>query len=631
MNIECTSQRLMKCANAITHRRPQCHPFLELPSPSHTLPLVDRESQEVKLAEEITCTTSSQVSTASVLAKVGAELVANALGEASHLPRSWSRPSLSKGADRVLETETVKIFNRTNNNEANLGIVGRGVGRRKAEGDKDTSSLVRNATAAYPTTDAAVAAAAEVAFAAGKEGNAAVRRIQIFLLRRRRDRVGLSAGASAAAAATTRQTAVETTNSELPGARRAGGEGWLDGAIRQLRRTVDAFLCGQRMSSLRQDALDSHPRTGESSPSGNIQRKSALEATTIDTRRNTNTTRIAPIESENQSSTRFDDGNVNEERLKKKEDDDGLPRFPAVPLRARARSLYTLPSRSTSRRIHLAAGMAGANVANEQFETVGLKKLEADVSARLSSARSVFGLRGSDILAAFALPPPPEMAGLERTIRSGPSITATIGSVTRMSSGSCRTPPSDALQRRLHFKAVDAGWTGLGRPWGSPSRPKSAPAIRQHQRSASPKPSRLYNTAAGDIDHGGKGALRARRFGGALTALGRRLFLRRVQAAHNARRRRIRGTTDAARLKHAKRQLRIDAAASALEGVASSLDQRECVAREELQLPMVHVEQLLDIVDRTVFADQQVISKYSCTMFGTFVESPARRNRGDSN
>lgn len=484
-----------------------------------------------------------------------------------------------------------------------------------------------------------------VAVAADKEKMAAIRRIETFIVRRWRGWSGEPSAVATMAATIQAGAESETkaTAAAVPMSAGKGGIWWLDSAIRSLTQVVDEFLRGDS-SSTHSTANSKEPRlvgTVDESTGSDTQTSADSKVPTGDYRGSSEDPSSSPIETSRESIVQIDD-----DKQGSNDDDDGWPVFPPVPLRARAPSLYTLASPGNSRknRTERGGGAGGGDgvvstddAAQHEPETTifpSKYKLEADVSARLSSARSVFGLRASDVLSAFPLPPP---SGKENKL---PLPLKTMIRWRRVATPATildKTPPArtisgfrgslfspDVLRRRLRSEGYDAARAGLRLPWDFPhqGRLTSAPG-RRRPRSASPKrSSNIFNCIGGDnegardftsvvgntkCDRGGMRT--SHRFGGSLTNLGRRLLQKRRQLARDRRRRQFLGVTDAARFRHAGKQLRSVAAMRALDEILRFLDRDALVAREKNNLPEEHVEKLLGLVDRLALTGSQQVRK----------------------
>lgn len=540
-----------------------------------------RGSQAVNLADELRSIALSQATASSALADTGRQLVVDALAE-QPLPREYVRPCREiDNATAETNATRMRVDRNSNPSDNTLAksVLQTGVSGPNGNDTSLTGSGGNTESYDIPAIVAvsAVAAHGAIEIAAGKEETAAAARIQSFLRRRRQERVVAASEAERAVAAAASDPTVE------------GGGGWLGAAIRVLRQAVDLFILGEELQQA--DSVE-HSVTSKpsSAPWDCLAGNEEQENTSQDNAHayNSGTNRTTSDTTKNHHSDSDND------------EHDYLPVFPPVPLRARAPSLYTLPPPGLMRRIHNASGAGGStnNISCGDIRSGVFTKLDPAVAARLSSARSVFGLCATDILTAFSPPPPP--SGVVSSATEALSRPRTVPG-TPGHDGYRLTLSPDALRLRLRTEAKEALHAGLGRPWGS--RWRLSGAIIGRQRSAFRKNTRTY-----DADGGGGGAQHKRRrteFVRPMTALGRRLLAKRLNAARAARRRRIIGATDAFRARLVGRQLRSGAAASALEGVGRTLDDRIRIARE-MRVSPAHVEQLLDILDRFVFSESQV-------------------------
>lgn len=502
---------------------------------------------------------------------------------------------------------------------------------RSPESDEET----------MPILEEKATAADAIAVAADREQREAIRRIEAFIVRRWRDRSGVSSAEATTAEATQAGAESETkaTATAVPMSAGKHGIWWLGSAIRNLKQVVDEFLRGNS-SSMQSTASPDNPtpvETVDESTGSDTIRSADSKAPRANYGGSSADSSSSAIETSQESIVHSDD-----DERESNDGDDDWPVFPPVPLRARAPSLYTFPSPGNSRKNRTESGggsgdgvFSADNAAQHDSETTTLpskSKLDAGVSARLSSARSVFGLRASDVLSAFLLPPPSCKEGklpLNTVTRWRRKVTPTTVSE--------KTPPArtvsgfrgslfspDALRRRLRSEGHDAARAGLRLPWDFCHQGKltSAPC-RRRPRSASPKRSssifndiggdnegdRDFTSIVGDTTGGRRGMRCFYRFGVSLTNLGRRLLHKRRQLARDRRRRQFLGVTDAARVCHAGKQLRSVAAMSALDEILRFLDRNTLFTREKSNLPEEHVEKLLGLVDRLALTGSQQVHK----------------------
>lgn len=418
---------------------------------------------------------------------------------------------------------------------------------------------------------------AAVDAAAGKEETAAAVRIQAFLRRRRRDKLTAVSGEEALP-----ETKPTSTRKAVDGEQGRDCHGWFGAAVRHLHQAVDLFLL---------------PKITEADNDHADKKR---------------------IDSESEHS-----------------DDDSCdwPIFPPLPLRARAPSLYTLPapgcgdSRGTKDRRGTEPGRGGpttnGNVVRGENSITGVStKLDPDVAARLSSARSVFVLSATDVLVAFSpsLPPLPPTSPPRSTLFESNINMALAVPGTSLSKNSRRRRLSpEGLRKRLRSESEDAGRSGLGRPWGSPS--PSHVAVPRQRRLAALQREEGNDACRHKHDEGDGGErpqqpnTNTRRPSPsfamgipALIALGKGLLAQRLLARRAVRRKRLLGKVDGFRARHVGRQLRVEASADALEGIHRCLDHRMSIAREEANVSARHMQQLLGFMDRFVLSDSQVSS-----------------------
>ncbi len=649
-----------------------------LPSTS----LEQRGSQAGRLADELRRIASGQAAASLAMSDAGARLVADARAEqpppreyslhsgASRRRRLYGGGKLSEssgGLRRERRGERPECKDRGKESRCNTAVTGPSVakeagGGREAGGGPGAAGSFPGAGAAAITAmteggghlggrqagvSSAVTAVARnaaspsVEAAAGREETAAAARIQLFLRRRR-----LHAEPGEARASTTAPVeAPPSEHSDDSGSGDSyGATDWFAEALRFLQQEIDKFLLGDEAQGSASGDIDtvSSRLSGASDPARaldpeNDDTHAAASLPEADNDRSADH-ETAAVESPSSSSSDDDD-----------DDGDLWPEFPPLPLRARAPSLYTLspPGRSAGARTARGGGDgdegATAPSGGRSAPTAGgdgggiFTKLDPDVAARLSSARSVFCLRAADVLTAFSPPPLPDpsplSAAVEPTSRSrgrssAPSLSPVSASVGGRGDGggppggSRRLSAPDALRRRLRTEAEDASRAGLGRPWLLSSRRTRTPTRHRREQDqlsafvrAKNKADRGGGGGGGGVggvpssgidqqERSGEKRLRPVEFFGPCTPLGRRLA-KRFRAGRAARRRRILGEADAFRVRHVGRQLRSGAAADALDRAERALDGRLSTAREK-RVPPAHVTGLLDILDRFVLSDSQV-------------------------
>lgn len=562
------------------------------PHPNHTLPrrttshLLGRESQAVKLADELRCIASSQANAAAAMAQAGAQLVDEALAEVEDFPMA-SLPPSSNVNDTVPGAETEDTCKRVPYAAIAETPAARFAAELQPDAECTSSSKSDRETVGF--RNGAVSNATVTTVAAGEEEQRATKRLKAFLIRRWREREAVPSAVRKCILGA--ESEPETKMAEP---RNGGKVRWLGSAIRSLRQAVDDFL---REDTYPQCAQSADPPMVESS-TGNSP-LCGLEVTTAEHDGDSDTASTSQSERGNESSAL----GVDEKDCDEEEDD--LPPFPPLPFRAMAPSQYTLPLPGILQKRVLHGGRAIIDNTCET-ETISPRQLDVDISSRLSSARSVFGLRATDVLSAFSLCPP-----RKNIVTQWQSVTPAAGdwSTACKASGYRTTSSSpDVLRRRLQSEAHHVAHAGLRQPWDSLPRGRPASPSRRRPRSASPVRSPPYNGTVGNkCDHVER--WRSRCFGGPVTAVGRHFLEKRAQVARDARRKTILGVTDAARFKHAGRQLRCEAAVNALEKMLLSLNSRACIGRERHELPEAHVERLLDMVDRLAFSSSQVRSR----------------------
>lgn len=444
-------------------------------------------------------------------------------------------------------------------------------------------------------TTAAVVVGTTTEMAIRKEEKSAAARIQSLVRHRRQEKRVTEAEAGKKIDAMMKiPTMTEPTGSD---------GGWLGAAVCFLRQAINVFLSGKEIKSTETPVKSVSPSSSREhsmrgiGPNDDTTNASGTAKGMDDTASGkSDTYRVTP------SSTVRDDSHEDYE------DDDDWHAFPPVPLRARAPSLYTLPIPGDFRRRRNDGG-GGDSAPNSKINSGSTNtdlftKLDPDVAARLCSVRTVFGLRASDVLAAFS-PPPLQRSFLPPTTENASRPHTVPGTVDQSKSGRKLSPR--ALRQRLCMEAEDAFCAGLGRPWGSSWRPPHAVSYRQ--LSGLRKEDSRENCAAGS-GTSGKMRKKRRRIGAVpLSAVGRHLRQKRFEAMRASHRRLIIGATDAFRVRHAGRQLRSGAAASALEEIGRALDFQLCVAREKREVSLAHTEQLLEVIDQLVFSDSQVTHK----------------------
>lgn len=580
----------------------------------------------------------------SALEDIGGQLVAESLAERP-LPRCYMLPSTGDIHHAVVEevgdegTATDSMKSSTNavaQLKNGLTIVLGNTGDITDGGsveDKTTHAEddVPRRSAANET---AITAAIEVA--AGKEETAAAVRIQGFLKRRRKENMSTVSAAEAAPVTTTM-----SAGSPVDDEHGKGCHGWLGAAVRGLHQAVDIFLLGGA-GTASADCVPSATTTSwhnELHPEGGKQRKTnnADEANICSSKGADNDHAENRGDAECVTASEINATKKRSDSNPEHSDDESCcwQIFPPLPLRARAPSLYTLPAfggDSWGTKDRRGSGPGGGNpttaahvVSGEKHATDVSTKLDPDVVARLSSARSVFVLRATDILVAFSpsLPPPPPRPpstplGPDRKIALAVPGTSPIKSSRR------RRLSSEGLRKRLCRELEDAGRAGLGRSLGSASPLHGASshgsvAARRQRRVAAPYGEEDINTCGHKGDEGDSEGRPQQPSNNTrcpppglvtdiptVTALGRRLLAQRLQARRGARRRRILGKADGFRAGHVGRQLRIEASVDALEGIHRVLDRRVSIAREETKVSTHHMQQLLGVVDRVVFSDSQV-------------------------
>lgn len=548
-----------------------------------------------RFADELRVVAWSQTAASSTLAEAAAQFVSDSLAE-QPLPRNYALPYRDTGIIAV-ETSSAKQIDGGSCAPESIGIKGRlhadvvGVRGSSASARHVEEMATRPNASAAPTV-----ASVAIEVAAGKEKAAAAARIRPFLRRR------LLAPALNAETAVLVGGIKCPTPAAMPASavKRGDGGGWLEAAVRSLRQAVDLSLLGnEELDDADADLFPARSTPMPFNKRGFSQIKRPKSNNTIvnvgsrtHSKNGTRRTRTDDVTRDRVASERTWGNNSGDDHGR-----DGSPTFPPVPLRARAPSLYTLPTPERLPRGHGGGyGKATSIITGDNSTTNILTKIDLEVAARLSSARSVFSLRATDVLTAFSPPPPYKFLPVTTAARLHRSTEP--GTAGHDKPGRNLSP--DALRQRLRAEAENASRSGLGRPWGSPRRPLSSIARRNRP------------TFRGDVEGGrGERARRGKRradLTGTTTALGRRLEAKRVNFVRNVRRKRMLGETDALRARHVGRQLCSGTAASALDGVGQALNARESRAREKSDIPPAHMGQLLDAVDRFVFSDSQVIS-----------------------
>lgn len=432
-----------------------------------------------------------------------------------------------------------------------------------------------------------------IVMAAEKEEIAAARRILAFLRRRLRNRPVKGSGAGIASVDSTGVLIDAPSRSAKADAYVGDQEsGRLGAAIHTLHKVVDFVFhrnpsSGPEKSSTK---LTLSSSSHEHRPQ-NIKCPEASRKVSDDTMRVHGRSRIDNDDDETS-------GTIVSESIDEAPDSSWVE-FPPVPVRARVPPLYTLPASLVVR-----GGRSGGSgnhytMCSDKTKIDRVTELNRDVATRLSSVRSVFGLRASDVLAAFAPP-----------ITS----TSTVLQVPRLrtptppTTGGCDSPPRkpspNALRLRLNAEAKDAISAGVGQPWGF-SRPLNIPANHRPRLGLPKKVQPRRFDVQGDRIQRQQNGVRRRDTWGPVTALGRRLLVKRAQALREARKQQVLGVTDVLRMRQAGRQLRSGSATNALEAVLHALDVRDSKSREE-RIPVTHMEQLLGLVDRLAFSDSQV-------------------------
>lgn len=640
-----------------------------------------RGSQAGRLAHELRLIASGQASASLALCDAGSQLVADALAE-KPLPREYMsctshgkrarHVSGGKSCARLQEKDRVsgeesgeRSLCGSEGNKARNGTVAAAAAgfifpadkpedRLKAAAASDAAGVITgicvaangetaeagesipreksDASLTSAAVTSAVAASIAIDVAAREEETAAAARIQLFLRRRRREARPLAVGVSleggaAVASATSSASLLSSGGHE----RKSGAVDWFVEAVRFFRREVDIFLL---------DDEGQDPSGSGDSESSPVSDNDIAEQD-LDLESNPATASVSTADDSGESDHETaDDSNV--EPSSDDDDGDEWPIFPPLPLRARAPSLYTLPppgSGSWKRGARDGDGNDDGG-ATDSPPTGGagrgegiFTRLDVEVAARLSSARSVFSLRASDVLTAFSPPPPPppplsssllaESAAAPNGGLMGPRPSTVSGTEDGRGDrhsrrGSCRLSSPDALRQRLRTEAINTSSTGLGRPWLLSSHKKRTLTRHRQEQQRRLVSLRKNNKHARD-KHGvggyGSGrdcgdierAREKRRridFFGPISPLGQRLA-KRYNAGLAARRQRIVGQTDAFRARHVGRQLRSGVATNALERVERALDSRLSAMRER-RVPPAHVAELLDVLDRHVYSGSQV-------------------------
>lgn len=370
---------------------------------------------------------------------------------------------------------------------------------------------------------------------------------------------------------------------DIPGgAAEAGGngEGWLVAATGTLRKAVDDLLA-EKILHGREPSPPSSDEPPPGSPTASSHAKAAaLERVRIDNKTCADAFLVG--------SNATEGGRRGEGGGEGGAHGDRLP-VPALPPRPPAPSLYTLLSPSIKLRQGRCSDSRGHPGVGEPRV---FPEIQEGTIARLSSARSVFGLRAMDVLAAFS--PSPSSASISPGTYAPLRLRHTAPGWVARSPG----PSRGVIRRRLRTATQPTGAGGLGQASDHPG--KGVSSVRPGQAHA-------VNHGAADEPEsdGANGEANPKKHPSRkLPPPGRRL-----SGEHElvARRRRCVGRTDAMRVKHAGRNLWFGVAAGALAGVLRTLDDRSLAARQRRELPRGHVEQLLGAVDRLAFAESQVL------------------------
>ena len=601
-----------------------------------------RGSQAARLADELRGTASGQTSASSALADAGVLLVTDASAERPP-PRDYTagppdrhtirefegqasdrnigafKGSASDGmttqglqrsvnniSDPLTKSRIIDDLSPTTSEKCTGTVQAGGSAGKPAMINNTTSSMQHGGLEARPLgTRGGVFAADDdsdfsaIEVAAKREELTASARISSFLCRRRQENlVGNN---------------VSGTNHAVPTAAAAsssGSVGWLGAAVLALRQAIDTFLLAEKTK---------HPKNladNEMNPNHNAGAVASGEVnrTTDQASHGSFVSRATTNRSKLDGSN--DDG--------KASDGDSLTTLSKVPLRARVPSLYTLPPPGGSwggARAGGGGGADGVGCTSNNTSSGIFTKLDPEVAARLYSARSVFALRASDVLAIFSPPPPPPLDDFTLSARGDlssrpstapPAVGHGVPAAAMFGHGRSnrRKSSSEALRQRLRAEAAEAFHTGLGRPWGLPKWPSGA---THHRLKKWPKFHREVPSPCteGNVEGGGYYAEEQSQYkkkpslAGPFTALGRRLLAKRESIARASRRRSMMGEMDAVRARHACKQSGNGAALGALESVGRVLDVRLTVAREK-KMPLEGIETLVDALDGFIFSDSQV-------------------------
>lgn len=514
-----------------------------------------RESQVTKLTNELRCIAASRARASTLITEAGAHFVAEASTEEP--PRRGFIPLY--GHRQTCEGK--QILGKT--------------------------PLIEDDLSTIEKKSVTVADRVAISMAVEKEEIAAAKRILAFLRRRLRNRPVKGFGAGTASV---NSTGVRT-NAPYRSAKTDAyacdqGSGRLDAAIYTLHEAVDFVVRRNPSSRSKTSSAKFTPSASshEHRPEYSKYSKSSREISD-------DTAKVRGRSKNNNDIDEISDTIVSD-YTNEAPHSSGVE-FSPVPLRARASSLYTLPASLVIR-----GGGSGNHytMCSDKTKIDRFTEINRDVATRLSSVRSVFGLRASDVLAAFAPPLTSTSTAVPvpRLHTSTPPATGGCGSPPR-------TPSPDALRQRLNAEAKDAFSAGIGQPLGSTRRlyfpvdhrPRLGLRRKVYPRRFNVQWDREQNSER-KIDTWGP-----------VTALGRRLLVKRAQALTEARKQQMLGVMDVLRVRQAGRQLRSGAAVNALDAVLHALDARDSKSQEE-RIPVTHMEELLGLVDRFVFSDSQV-------------------------
>lgn len=413
--------------------------------------------------------------------------------------------------------------------------------------------------------------AVTVEVAACREKEAAAKRIQTFLLRRRKQRLP--------EAIMVVDARTETT--ELKPRTVVDMKSYLDTATRALREAVDGFLQGTGAFGLVRGSTSLAGWFSETRLAGDDAQGSGHDFAVADASSHEDY-KMIELDANGKQLHAKDYGYD----LNRKVNCNNATVFARLPARARTLSLYTLYFSP-----NLGQKQGCRNPSDLLVDkTRVLNDIHEEISVRISKARSIFCLRGIDVLTAF-VGPHLSTATQRGTYAASQPRQTTAGQVD-YSSGSS----PGAIRRRLQVEAQEAASASLGRTPGFPWKSLPPPSRR---------PVSINSDATTTVGSGRNRATVRRKNNDAtaLTALGRRLLEKRQQAA---RRKRFIGQTDVARIRHAGRNLWCGAVARALNGVMHGLDKRMLICQQHRELPIAHVKQLLDTMDRLAFCDSQV-------------------------